>query len=107
MALPGSGRNAEFSGLGAVHCVEPMTDLEFVMTDKQPPDRRQPAEPPILRDGVEPLTPRKPVKAAAQQPAKSPDESQAEQAAQPEEFLDKYDLSQVEEERRERRWARR
>jgi hypothetical protein len=84
-----------------------MTDLEFVMTDKQPPDRRQPAEPPILRDVVEPLTPRKPVKGAAQKPASATDESPPEQAAQPEEFLDKYDLSQVEEERRERRWARR
>ncbi|YCH21049.1 hypothetical protein M1D96_18320 [Pseudomonas sp. D1-3] len=88
-----------------------MTDLEFVMTDQQPPDSRQPAEPPILRDVVEALTPRKPLKAAVQKPARSPDESpqadQPERDGQAEEFLDKYDLSQVEEERRERRWARR
>ena len=86
------------------------------MTDKQPPASRpaateQPAEPPILRDVVEPLKPRKPGQATAQKNARPSDEPK--QADQPEgdeqsqEFLDKYDLSQVEEERRERRWARR
>lgn len=86
------------------------------MTDKQPPVSRpaateQPAEPPILRDVVEPLVPRKQGQAAAPKTARPADETK--QAGQPEgeeqsqEFLDKYDLSQVEEERRERRWARR
>lgn len=86
------------------------------MTDKQPPAGRpaateQPAEPPILRDVVEPLKPRKPGQATAQKSARPTDEPK--QTDQPEgdehsqEFLDKYDLSQVEEERRERRWARR
>ncbi|OLU12823.1 hypothetical protein BVH01_20845 [Pseudomonas sp. PA1(2017)] len=93
-----------------------MTDLEFVMTDKTPPASRQtateqPAEPPILRDVVEPLVPRKPGQDAAHKTARPTDEPK--QADEPEgdeqsqEFLDKYDLSQVEEERRERRWARR
>ena len=83
------------------------------MTDKTPPARRQPAteqpaEPPILRDVVEPMTSCKSMKGAAQKPPKAPDESQqTERNEQAEEFLDKYDLSQVEEERRERRWARR
>lgn len=86
------------------------------MTDKTPPASRQtateqPAEPPILRDVVEPLVPRKPGQDAAHKTARPTDEPK--QADEPEgdeqaqEFLDKYDLSQVEEERRERRWARR
>lgn len=84
-----------------------MTDSN-ARADSQPATA-SPAEPPILRDVVEPLAPRQSAKGAAQRTAQAPGESkQADQLQRDEqtrEFLDKYDLSQVEEERRERRWA--
>ncbi|SHN10820.1 hypothetical protein [Phytopseudomonas punonensis] len=76
------------------------------MTDKQPhassqPAPENPAEPPILRDVVEPLKPRAVDNNSREKPAQSPGDQQRDE--RPEELLDKYDLSLVDEEREERR----